>query len=79
MVTDTSVATCAGHSPSGRRSFRKQRTVNPPIAPARYNFLYPPQGRPTATGEPASLSREVIPQAVGHSPVMRTPSATCKT
>jgi hypothetical protein len=27
-VTDTSVATCAGHSPSGWRSFRKQRTVN---------------------------------------------------
>jgi hypothetical protein len=33
MVTDTSVATCAGHRPSGGRSFRKQRTVNPPIAP----------------------------------------------
>jgi hypothetical protein len=32
MVTDTSVATCAGYSPSGRRSFREQRTVNPLIA-----------------------------------------------
>jgi hypothetical protein len=40
MVIDTSVATCAGHSPSGRWSFRKQWTVNPLIVPARYNFLY---------------------------------------
>jgi len=29
---------CAGHRPSGRRPFRWQRTVNPPIA--RYNVLY---------------------------------------
>jgi hypothetical protein len=35
--------TYAGHQPSGGRSFRKQRTVNPPIVPARYNFLYSPQ------------------------------------
>jgi hypothetical protein len=33
MVTDTCLATCAGHRPSGRRSFRKQRTVNPVIVP----------------------------------------------
>jgi hypothetical protein len=33
LATDTCVATCAGHQPSGRRSFRKQRTVNPPIGP----------------------------------------------
>jgi hypothetical protein len=39
-AADTSMGACAGHPPSGRRSFRKQRTVNPPIAPARYNFLY---------------------------------------
>ena len=38
-AADTSMATYTGHWPSGRRSFRKQRTVNPPIAPARYNFL----------------------------------------
>jgi hypothetical protein len=25
---------------------REQRTVNPPIALGRYNFLYSPQGRP---------------------------------
>ncbi|HEY6666627.1 MAG TPA: hypothetical protein VI036_15995 [Propionibacteriaceae bacterium] len=31
----------AGHQPSGRRSFRKQRTVTPPMVPARYNFLHP--------------------------------------
>ena len=28
-AADTSMATCTGHWPSGRRSFRKQRTVNP--------------------------------------------------
>jgi hypothetical protein len=31
MAADTSVAMCAGHQPSGRRSFRKQRTVNPQV------------------------------------------------
>jgi hypothetical protein len=41
MAIDTSLATCAEHRPSGGRSFRTQRTVNPPIAPARHNFLYP--------------------------------------
>jgi hypothetical protein len=47
--------------PSKRRSFRKQRTVNPPLLaaaqlpldPTRYNFLYsssrPACGRPPAT------------------------------
>jgi hypothetical protein len=30
----------AGHCPSGRQSFRKHRTVNPLILPARYTFLY---------------------------------------
>lgn len=51
-VTAASVATCAGHSPSGRWSFRKQRTVNPLIVPARYNYLYfssRPALRPAAT------------------------------
>ena len=48
IAADTGLATRAGHQPSGRRSFRKQRTVNPPIA--RYNFLYLPQGRPSAGG-----------------------------
>jgi hypothetical protein len=37
MAIDTSLATCAGHQPSGVRSLerpsRKQRTVNPPIIP----------------------------------------------
>jgi hypothetical protein len=37
IAADTGLAMRAGHQPSGRRSFRKQRTVNPPIA--RYNFL----------------------------------------
>jgi hypothetical protein len=40
MATESSLSACAGHLPSGRRSFRKQQTVNPPIAPLRYNFLY---------------------------------------
>jgi hypothetical protein len=51
-VTAASVATCAGHSPSGRWSFRKQRTVNPLIVPARYDYLYfssRPALRPAAT------------------------------
>jgi hypothetical protein len=50
MAIDTSLARCAGHQPSGERSleppFRKQRTVNPLMVPARYNFLYSSQGRP---------------------------------
>jgi hypothetical protein len=37
---DTSLATSSGHQPYQGQSFRKQRTVNPPIAPTRYNFLY---------------------------------------
>jgi hypothetical protein len=32
IAIDTSLATSAGHQPSGGRSFRKQRTVNPLIA-----------------------------------------------
>jgi hypothetical protein len=46
LAIDTSLATCAGHQPSGRWSSRKQRTVNPPIVPARYNFLCFPLGQP---------------------------------
>jgi hypothetical protein len=74
MAIDTNLANCAGHQPSGERSLqrpvRKQRTVNPPIAPTRYNFLHASQGRPcgwpeaalrpgsdtTVTGAPASPS-----------------------
>ncbi len=33
MATESSLSACAGHLPSGRRWFRKQRTVNPPIGP----------------------------------------------
>jgi hypothetical protein len=40
MAIDTSLVTGAGYQPFGRRSFRKQRTVDPPIALARYNLLY---------------------------------------
>jgi hypothetical protein len=45
-AADTSMATYTGHWPSGRRSFRQQRTVNPPIAPGHSNFLYPDGGLP---------------------------------
>jgi hypothetical protein len=45
----------AGHCPSGRQSFRKHRTVNPLILPARYNFLYSSfQGRPRPAGPPST-------------------------
>jgi hypothetical protein len=56
MAIDTSPATCAGHHPSGRRSFRKQRTVNPPIASARYNFLYS-SFKAGPDGEPGNVSK----------------------
>jgi hypothetical protein len=48
MAIDTSPAMSAGHQPSGGRSFRKRRTVNPPIDPARHNFLY--RARPAQAG-----------------------------
>jgi hypothetical protein len=51
MALDASLATCAGHQLSGGRSFRKQRTVNPLIVPARYNFLYS-SSRPPSAGSP---------------------------
>jgi hypothetical protein len=52
--------------PSKRRPFREQRTVNPLIVPARYNFFYPSSrpalraaacgGRPRAGGD-ATVTR----------------------
>jgi hypothetical protein len=61
MAIDTSPATCAGHQPSGRRSFQKQRTVNPLMVPARYNFLYSSfQGRPR-TAAAGGRPRPAIP------------------
>jgi hypothetical protein len=41
MAIDTGLATHAGTTLGGQ-SFLKQRTVNPPMVPARYNFLYAP-------------------------------------
>jgi hypothetical protein len=66
MATESSLSACAGHLPSGRRSFRKQRTVNPPTAPARYNFLYPsfqgrPCGRPPAAAVLAPAATRRLP------------------
>jgi hypothetical protein len=58
MVADTGLATCAGHLPSGGRSFRKQRTVNPLIVPARYNFLY--ASSRTAAPDPWSVVAEEL-------------------
>ena len=37
-AADTSMVTYTGHWPSGRRSFRKQRTVNPPLASTRWGL-----------------------------------------
>jgi hypothetical protein len=45
MALDASVAMCAGYQSPGGRSFRKQRTVNPPIALVT-TFSTLPQGRP---------------------------------
>jgi hypothetical protein len=83
MAIDTSPATCTGHQPSGRRSFRNQRTVNPLIAPARYNFLYsasrPACGRPPAAAvlgrhDPLGTDRR-IPRGWGlHGWAFSTPS-----
>jgi hypothetical protein len=63
MALDASVAMCAGYQSPGGRSFRKQRTVNPPIVPARYTFVdfssrsaLRPGDKTTVTGEPASPS-----------------------
>jgi hypothetical protein len=71
----------------------EQRTVNPPMAPARYNFLYSSSrpalraafGRPPAR-QPhdghrgaGSPSRQVIPHAIRHPPVLPAPSGTCQT
>jgi hypothetical protein len=53
MALDTSRATCAGHQLSGGRSFRKQRTVNPLIVPARYSFLYA-SSTPACDGRPCA-------------------------
>jgi hypothetical protein len=59
--------------PSGRQSLPKHRTVNPPIAPTRYNFLHAsskPALRPgddtTVTGAPAPPSTQVEPYASGN-------------
>jgi hypothetical protein len=74
MVTDTSVATYAGHSPSGRWPFRKQRTVNPLMAPACYNFPYSPQGRPCGRPPPAA----VLAPAARRQPPRNRPHPTGK-
>jgi hypothetical protein len=75
MAIDASLATGAGQQPSGERSLerplRKQRTVNPPMVPARYNFLHassrPACGRPpAAAGNDATVTGELAsPSARG--------------
>jgi hypothetical protein len=56
---DTGLATCADTQPSGRRSFRKAADGQSADGPARYNFLYSPQGRP-ADGLPQPAARLVV-------------------
>jgi hypothetical protein len=46
VAIDTSLATSAGHQPSGGQWFRKQRTVNPLVVPAVGTSSARPQGRP---------------------------------
>jgi hypothetical protein len=53
-AADTSMATYTGHWPSGRRSFRKQRTVNPLTGATRYKFPCSPAG-PSPTGGPPAV------------------------
>jgi hypothetical protein len=78
IAADTGLATRAGHQPSGRRSSPKQRTVNPPIAPIRYNFLYASSrpalraaacdGRPrpaTASRSPGAAEFEALASSSG--------------
>ena len=75
-VTAASVATCAGHSPSGRWSFRKQRTVNPLIVPARYDYLYfssRPALRPAATPRSSGRRPHPLPAMVRTSRRPATP------
>jgi hypothetical protein len=70
MATGTSLTPCAGHQPFGRRSFRKQRTVNPLIVPARYNFLYSSSRPPSAAAadwdpdEPRRHSSQKVPSQI---------------
>jgi hypothetical protein len=76
LVTDTSLVRCAGHQPPGRRSFRKRRTVNPPIAPARYDFLYSSSrpalraaacgGRPRAGSDTTVTVEPALPSHMGY-------------
>jgi hypothetical protein len=63
MAIDTSLATCVGHRPSGGRSFRKQRTVNPRTVPARYKVLY--SSSRSASGRPPAVlgQRIALPEA----------------
>jgi hypothetical protein len=72
MATVSSLSVCAGHLPSGRWSFRKQRTVNPPLVPARYNFLYS-SSRPASGRPPAALGRRrtgSLSDGQGHGPFL---------
>ena len=66
----------AGHSPSGRWSFRKQRTVKPLIVPARYNYLYissRPALRPAATPRSSGRRPHPLPAMVRTSRRPATP------
>jgi hypothetical protein len=61
-----------GQRPSGRQPFQKQRTVNPLIAPARYNFLYPSSSKASIeSGRSFSTSSSPALQAASGRPPAR--------
>jgi hypothetical protein len=81
MATDTRLATCAGHQPSGRlpsgrQSFQKQRTVNPPIALTRYNFLCSPSRPALRAAACGGRPRPAATVAADAASSNGTPSAT---
>jgi hypothetical protein len=91
LAADVSLATLAGHRPSGhhpsgRRSFRKQRTVNPPLADCRSTAACPDslqlpllffQGRPCGR-PPSRRQRGDGHRGTGLTPLLGTVEAVSK-
>ena len=68
LAADISPATHAGHRPSGRRSFRKQRTVNPLTGPIRLQLLCSSSSRPCGRPSTAAASRRQRHDGTGYRP-----------
>jgi hypothetical protein len=54
MATKFCLSACAGHQPSGQRSFWKRRTVDPLTGPTRYNLIYASASRRARARAPAA-------------------------